>query len=257
MSKGQLVDVREDDILNGGLFRKCSNYRGGGGYDQFPYICERRLGKRYSEQFIVQLFGCNLDCPYCYVTRAGVWGKWVEQTVEQLVDAFIESKQEVFHLMGGAPALYIQHWALIIAHLKRRAPEAVFHSDIMLTEKPYNLAVLKEIEEVGRGNCLFAVDIKGLDQEEHLANTRKPFLEERFWDNLWKVNHSGLNYYLTFTNVSPAKIEMFWDRFQSMFGWEILDQQRADAFSIDLIDYDALPYVDEVPWGVQHGKESK
>lgn len=251
LSKGQLMDVREDDILNDGLFRKCSNYRGGGGYDQFPYICESRLGKKFSEQFIAQLFGCNLDCPYCYVTRAGVWGGWEEQTTEQLVDAFKESKQEVFHLMGGAPALYIQDWAELIRLLEEKCPSAIFHSDIMLTEKAYNYTWLTDIAIAGERTSLFAVDIKGLDQEEHLTNTRKPFLEERFWSNLQKVEEAGLNYYFTFTNVKPENIEDFWKRCGDLFGPAYLDFHRHDAFSIDLIDYDALPYVDEVPWGAQ------
>lgn len=251
LSKGQLMDVREDDILNNGLFRKCSNYRGGGGYDQFPFICERRLGKKYSEQFIVQLFGCNLDCPYCYVTRAGVWGEWVGQTKEQLIQAFEDSGQEVFHLMGGAPALYIQKWAPLIQLLGEKSPTAVFHSDLMLTEKVYDFQQLQNIVAVGTNNTLFAVDVKGLDEEEHLANTRKPFLEHRFWWNLLRIETAGLNYYFTFTNVKSENIEGFWKHCAHLFGQDYVAFHKRDAFSIDLIDYGALPYVDSVPWGAQ------
>ena len=101
LSLNQLRDVRKEDVLEDGIFRKCDTYRGGGGYDQFPIICEKRLGERRHHQFVVQLFGCNLDCPYCYVTREGVWGEPIQITTEQLVQAFQRSVQEVFHLMGG------------------------------------------------------------------------------------------------------------------------------------------------------------
>ncbi len=56
ISKGQKKDVRKEDLLEGEHFRKCSTYRGGGGYDKFPEYCEKILGVRHSEQFIVQLF---------------------------------------------------------------------------------------------------------------------------------------------------------------------------------------------------------
>jgi hypothetical protein len=60
ISKYQQLDVNHLVLLDGGAFRKCNTYKGGGGYDQFPAICERRLGKRLHQQFIVQLYGCNL-----------------------------------------------------------------------------------------------------------------------------------------------------------------------------------------------------
>ena len=37
----QLRDVRPEDVLSGGLFRKCDTYRGGGGYGQLPQILEK------------------------------------------------------------------------------------------------------------------------------------------------------------------------------------------------------------------------
>ena len=194
ISNGQLLDVRPEDILEDGLYRKCLTYRGGGGYDQFPYICESRFGRRLAHQFIVQLFGCNLDCPYCYVTRAGVWGERVEKSSEDLIRAFVRSGQEVFHLMGGAPAFYIDKWSELIGLLDYNCPEAVFHSDLMLTERVYKPEVLRDISFFG-DTTLFAVDIKGLGPEEHLRNTRKPFLEGRFWNNLQKVESAGLNYH--------------------------------------------------------------
>jgi len=234
LSAGQLLDVRPEDVLGGGSFRKCSTYRGGGGYDQFPEYCERMLGMRHSEQFIVQLFGCNLDCPYCYVTRAGVWGSWLEYTSEQLVEAFQRSEQQTFHLMGGAPALQIDHWYKIIQRLPLGT---TFHSDLMLTERYYDPETLKRINQP---NCLYVIGIKGLNHAEFRKNTRKPFFRKRFQTNLDRVMKEELLVYFTFTNVDKDQAEEFMQQFPDH-----------DSFHIDLIDYAAMPHVDEVNWGRQ------
>lgn len=215
LSQNQLLDIRPNDVLNNGHFRKCSTYRGGGGYDQFPIIAERRMGKKYSEQFIVQLFGCNLDCPYCYVTRAGVWGNYVEYTTNQLIDAFISSGQQTFHLMGGAPALYLQYWDEMIRQLLAKCPEAIFHSDLMLTEKLYKM---KWIESLQWPNVLCAVNIKGLTKEEYMANTRKDMRMNLFWTNLKLLCSNNINFYLTFTNISDANYIDFWRICKEQFG---------------------------------------
>jgi len=84
----QLRDVREEGLF--GDFRLCNTYRGGGGYDQFPKIYSGRHGikedKTLGRQFVVQLYGCPLECPYCYVTRDGIFGKTKAYTTEQLVE---------------------------------------------------------------------------------------------------------------------------------------------------------------------------
>lgn len=245
LSPGQLRDVREEDVLRGGNFRKCSTYRGGGGYDRFPFICEKRLGKRFSEQFVVQLFGCNLDCWYCYVTRQGVWGKYIECTTFDLISAFVESRQQVFHLMGGAPALSLQNWPLLIEELAIRCPDAVFHSDFLLTEKRYDGL----LDAVVSSSALYAIDIKGVTKEEYSANTRKQFLKERMWHNLALLVQSRVNCYITFTAVSDEHHELFWSEFRKKFGKEKTKEFRDDSFRIDVIQYDAMPHVDEVLWG--------
>jgi len=242
LSPGQLQDVREEDILVGGHFRKCLTYRGGGGYDQFPYICESVLGRRAAHQFIAQLRGCNLDCPYCYVTREGVWGQPVWYSTEELVSAFLGSGQEVFHLMGGAPALYLSKWPSLLEALPTRT---VFHSDLMLTEKPYKAS---ELEFIAAPNALYAVDVKGLDEEEHLANTRKPFQKNRFYDNLDLLMSSPVEFYFTYTNVKQENILWFERYVMNAYGSrgeEIVSR----SFNIELIEYAALPYVDRVRWG--------
>lgn len=244
LSQGQMMDVREEDVLNNGLYRKCSTYRGGGGYDQFPYICERRFGQKMSNQFIVQLQKCVLDCHYCYVTRAGVWGPPEDKSTDDLVNDFLLSGQEVFHLMGGAPAIYLDRWPALIDAVMEAKPDAIFHSDLMLIEGSYKPETLKAL---CRDRCLFAVNIKGLDDEDWYKNTRIPPKWDLFWGNWRLLQWLGLPYYTTFTGVPHDKVDDFWIE-ASKHGIE----KDSDSYIIDLIEYEATSHVDDVKWGVSN-----
>lgn len=240
ISKYQLLDVREEDVLGGGHFRKCDTYRGGGGYDEFPVIFEKITGlEKPHHQFVAQVYGCNLDCEYCYVTRSGVWGKYVEYTSSELVSAFLVSGQQVFHLMGGAPALYLDHWPELLDELDTRLGFIPFHSDFLLSESVYSYEVLKA---VARSNCLYAVSIKGTSRENYESNVRKPYEEDRMIDNLVRLYESEVNFYLTFTN--PDKhLEDYKTMLQDKVGQGILE----NSFVIGLKEYKAVEFVDERP----------
>lgn len=234
----QKLDVRPEDLLNGGDFRKCDTYRGGGGYDQFPAICEKRLGRRAHNQFVVQLYGCGLHCPYCYVTRSGVFGPWKYYTTDGLVYAFEDSEQEIFHLMGGAPAFYVKQWPMLL----ERLPEtAIFTSDFLLIERTYELSLMREIAQ--RRNALFAVDIKGVTPEDFRRNTRRNLNEKLLWKNLDTLVEAAVPFYLTFTNPDPDHYDEFAAKLVERYGPSIME----DAFSISLIEYAAAPYVDIQP----------
>lgn len=245
LSKGQLLDVRPEDILEDGLYRRCKTYRGGGGYDQFPYIAADYYGgiaDDYNEQFIVQLKGCNLDCPYCYVTRAGVWGKHINKTTYELVEAFRKTKLPVFHLMGGAPALQMKQWPDIINKLPKHK---IFHSDIMLSEGIYDNDIL---DKVSQSNCLYAINIKGLTSREWVKNTRKDIDWDLFYSNWRKIQNSKMFAYITFTGINKKELVWFWRRAYSE--GILVSHWKEDSFVIDLIEYDAAPHVDEVAWGL-------
>lgn len=231
ISDRQKKDVRPEDLLVGGDFRTCETYRGGGGYDQFPAIAEKRLGTRAHKQFIVQLYGCNLECPYCYVTPDGIWGKWKPYTTQELVDAFMDSGQEVFHLMGGAPAIYLSEWPEII----RALPEwAIFHSDLLLTERYYNY---DEIDNIRGDRCLFAVGVKGTSQDDYLRNTGRKLNHNQWLRNLDRLVRQDVPFYMTFTN--PDMTHM--DEFRKAIERRYPDKDvLADSFVIDLIEYNAL-----------------
>src|ERR1035437_1785962 len=144
----QLLDVDPMDVLFGGDFRKCDVYKSGGGYDQFPKLCENILGlKGYNLQFVVQLQGCVLECPYCYVTKEGIFGKCKKYSDWDLVSFFNSTPCNIFHLMGGAPAIYIEKWPHILEALNKYSKkEYVFYSDLLLVEKPYTKDILERIK---------------------------------------------------------------------------------------------------------------
>jgi len=226
----QLRDVDKNDILHGGYFRKCNIYKSGGGYDKFPSICKSRLNMNGNNQFVVQLYACSLKCPYCYVTPDGIWGKYKTFTTNELIDYFIESKQDVFHLMGGSPALYLENWHEIIDILPS---DKVFHSDLLCIEKVYNKEYLRKIN---KPNCLYAVSVKGTNLEEFKKNTGMDYNPILFWYNIQQLILEGINFYFTFTNIDKVNIDKFKKTF-SLFYDPILFQ---DSFNIDLIDYEAL-----------------
>jgi uncharacterized Fe-S cluster-containing radical SAM superfamily protein len=162
----------------------------------------------------------------------------VERTTQELVEAYVASGQEVFHLMGGAPALYLRQWPELILALP---PTTIFHSDFLLTEQPYDERALEIMEDFK--NCLFAVDIKGTTPEDYEKNTRKPFKHRLFWDNLKKLVDHKINFYITYTNPDEEYRPVFEYRLKYNFGASILE----DSFVIPLIEYDASPFVDIRP----------
>lgn len=242
MCEQQLRDVRPEDVIAQGHFRLCNTYRGGGGYDQFPLIYERRTGQSgHNLQFVVQLYGCPLDCPYCYVTKDGVWGVPVNYTRYQMASLFCHFGASVFHLMGGAPALQMDRWPELIAELERQARLKrkgpwVFHSDMLLTESWYDPEVLAQIK---RPNALYAVSVKGVSPLCYHRNTGRVFQDAKFWGNLASLEQFAVPYYLTFTNCANDEVELFWTRFKREFP-DSYELQKRDAFSISLIQYEAL-----------------
>lgn len=224
----QLRDVNKKDLF--GDFRLCDTYKGGGGYDQFSHICAKRLGiKNTRKQFVVQLYGCPLNCYYCYVTTDGIYGEYKEYTTDELINCFNKSKQKVFHLMGGAPAIYLDQWSEIVDKLPNNK---VFHSDLMLIESDYDIEWLKAIK---KRNVLLAVNIKGVNKRDFKENTGKSLNEVRLWKNLDVVVKSGVNFYITFTNPDFYGFDLFKSKISRLYGPKILD----DHYVINLIKYEA------------------
>lgn len=229
----QLRDVNPEDILCNGLYRRCNIYKGGGGYDKFEEIYHKRFGGEESlnMQFVVQLRGCSLACPYCYVTKDGIWGKATHVETDRLVEDFSATGYPVFHLMGGAPAKYMEFWHEILDIL----PEyAVFHSDFLLQEKVYLRKVCQQIARHKRS--LHAVSIKGGSPEEFQKNTGVALNTAMLWHNLDVLIEEGVQFYLTYTGMSEESIAHFKESVSQRYGDKVLE----DSFAIDIIHYNAL-----------------
>lgn len=228
----QLLDVNPKDLLCNGLYRHCNTYKSGGGYDKFPEILRNRKGEflNSEHQFVVQFKGCPLKCWYCYVTEDGVNGDFVEKSSARLVEDFMESGCGVFHLMGGAPAIYINEWEDI---LKRLPETVVFHSDLLLLEGEYDLEVLKSISKYK--NALYAVSIKGTIEEEFKAVTGVDLDWNLFWRNFNKVVESGIDFYVTFTGTSRMGMQILLEHMKQ----EYPSVDFSDAFYIPIIRYKA------------------
>lgn len=234
----QLRDVRQEDILNNGLYRKCNTYRGGGGYDRFESIYRRRFSLNndlnLKDQFVVQLKGCVLSCPYCYVTQEGVDGLPVHKSSSEIVADFRNTGLKVFHLMGGAPGLYLSYWDEILSQL---SDDEVFHSDLLLLEGRYDLKILQELGAYSRQ--LIAVSIKGATEEEFSHNTGCLLNSALFWENFDVLLNSRIPFYLTYTGMGNDSIELFKQQVMDRYGNDA-DNILADSFAIQIIRYEAL-----------------
>ncbi len=239
--EAQLKDVREEDLIEDGVYRKCDIYRGGGGYDRFgAHFFNHYEYEPDPVQFVVQLYGCNLACPYCYVTRAGIWGDYICVDTQRLVRDFLDTGLEVFHLMGGAPGLQLEHWKELVDIL----PEGViFHSDLVLTENDYSLRTLNELAG-SRAKVLLAVNVKGTNTKEWERLTGRKPRWDRFWNNLNTLIVSEVPMYITFTGLVPIAIERFWimwyARTFSSREHDAIRKLKESADSINIIDYEAL-----------------
>ncbi len=235
----QLRDVNPEDVLKGGLYRKCNTYKAGGGYDKFPEIFEKRFHSRLLDytQFVVQLRGCPNNCPYCYVTDSGVRsGECVRISTQEMVDDFNESGLSVFHLMGGALALYLRDWHEL---LERLPGNIIFHSDFLCTELPYEDYVLRDLYGFSR-QCLFAVSVKGATVSEFKKNTGVFYNEMLFWSNLERLVINKIPFYITFTGMPEYSRHIWMSKCINRFGYDQAYKILEDSFSIDIIEYEAL-----------------
>lgn len=237
LCEAQKRDVNPNDIIQDGLYRRCNIYKGGGGYDKFSDIYKTRKNitdKDFNMQFVVQLQGCPLRCPYCYVTPDGIFGESVEVSTEKLVSDFMETGLDVFHLMGGAPALYINYWEEILERIPSNIP---FHSDLLLVEGEYDEEVLKRLAKYD--NSLYALSIKGSNAGELKENTGIEFPVERFWRNFEKVVRCKIPFYVTFTGMSKDSVKQMKQQILARFPQEA-EEILKDCFAINLVQYEAL-----------------
>lgn len=148
--------------------------------DKSPYRMAEIFGgdwQDYNNHFIVQVAGCPLKCPYCYVDNLKAD---LLMTADELVEKFIEFKKiveskfniklKVFHFMGGAPALYCEFWKELRNSLDNHGfNDVLLFSDVILVEnyfykkKPWEFLNLHHFILTG---CL-----KGTNEDNFIKNT--------------------------------------------------------------------------------------
>ena len=221
--------INDEDILKNGLYHKV-NTKNESSFDRFNEIYNKRnkTDLDLSNHFVVQLRGCVLDCNYCPLTNKGIIGsefKFVD--TEGLIKDYATSGCNVFHLSGGAPAIYLNHWYEIVENLDGQ----VFYSDLMLNERLYKDNTLKRIAKYK--NALYVINIKGVTSEEYLKNTGKELDYQMFWANLDRVVDNELPFYFTFTNIKEENFDIFRDKIVERYG-NSADAILEDAYAIEL-----------------------
>ena len=264
----QLRDVREEDrvYVNGiPIARTCCIEKAGGGYDMFRDIFLSRFGVDSGpDHFIAQVYGCTHDCPWCYVTLDGVWGDAVGLKVRELVNlvhGVNEKRKElneapdtpanrqpmpmikVLHLMGGAPALYLNSWPALYHEILRS--DLIFHSDFLLDEGLYNVHVLEYLANMDKDyevktNLVASAGATATGHVRQLhAVSFKPgkVLTHLQLTNLRALYVCGLPFYITFTGMKEDEIQA---RKQQVLDFGLPEEIFNDSFAITLKHYKSL-----------------
>lgn len=156
--------------------KKSSDNRG----DLVPYRMAELFGglwEEYNHHFIVQVAGCPLKCPYCYVDNLKTD---LFMTADELVDKFISFKKEVelrfsikvnvFHFMGGAPALYCDFWKELRDSLDEHGlKEVILFSDVILVENYFTKKT--PWEYIYLHHFIITGCLKGTNKENFIINT--------------------------------------------------------------------------------------
>lgn len=197
--------IQMEDVLRSGLeihndfARTCTVAKGDPPAspigDTTPWILEKRYGhswKHWNRQFVVQVAGCPLECPYCYIDNLSAG---MAITIEEMISWYREFRYRVhelniFHFMGGCPGAHAHYWPII----RQELDEAGFEDSVLVTD-----AIL--VEEWAYGikpwihipnRTLVLVCIKGTSFSNFEANTGR---------NLFPVAMRELNHYLPLSEV--------------------------------------------------------
>ncbi len=150
----QLRDVENSTglVYHDEYYRLCEVVKSDKAFDNrgdcSPYRMASLFGgdwRDYNYHFIVQVAGCPLSCPYCYVDNFKID---LQISIAALVNDFVEFREmirslysidvRVFHLMGGAPAVYAECWPEIRHALDALGQEdVILFSDVVFVENRY------------------------------------------------------------------------------------------------------------------------
>lgn len=115
--------------------------------DRSPFRMAEMFGgswQDYNHHFVIQLAGCPLDCPYCYVDNLGEDTHFSEISLVELYKTIrfealtkFKAHVKVLHVMGGAPAVYCEFWPKLRMELDALGPygeDVIIFSNVILVE---------------------------------------------------------------------------------------------------------------------------
>lgn len=204
--------------------------------DKSPHRMARLFGgnwKDYNHHFIVQVAGCPLKCPYCYVDNLE---PDLYFTADGLVDKFIEFKEKVkakfgiklnvFHFMGGTPGRYAEFWPELRKSLDEKGlKDTILFSDVILVENYFYK--VRPREHLNLHHFLLTGCLKGTNKQNFIKNTGWDLFEQ----SLRELSHylSAPNFYLTLIAFEENDLENI---------YRIIPKERIDHLNV--INYEVV-----------------
>jgi len=175
--------------------------------DKSPYRMAKMFGgtwAAYNNHFVVQVAGCPLDCPYCYVDNLEPDIDVSAVTLVALFKAFRDQAAvdfkvplNVFHLMGGAPAVYCKFWPELREELDHQGCEdVVLFSNTILVERHAHQVCPWEYMKLPR--LIVEGCLKGTNPNNFWRNTGKDWFYYAVAELALYVLYG--NFYLTLIN---------------------------------------------------------
>lgn len=204
--------------------------------DTSPRRIAKLFGGRwqdYNNHFVVQVSGCPLNCWYCYVEGESPSKNF---TPQGLVDLFVQFRSaaldnfraavNVFHLMGGDPALYCTFWPLLRYELDSRGMKnVILLSNTVLVEKATR--GVQPWKYLDMNHFILSGCLKGVNRADFLKNTGK---------DLYHAAVSELKYYVRAKNFYLTIVgheNLDWDGL-----YALIPKERIDFLKV--VDYEVI-----------------
>jgi len=209
--------------------------------------------KKYTENFIFQLKGCNIFCKWCFVDDYNKDGKAGNGSaffsIPKIVDEFekeVEMRDgNLFRLRssGGEPTIVLEQWLNLLRELDKRglSDKVYLQGDTNLTTGHFN----DELEEKGileknilnkiaeYDNIGLLISFKGTDKKRFYDNTgiNGDLLDEQIY-TAKKLADSGLDIFPFFYNPNPKTLKKFLGRLEKELGENVYKKSWAFPLKI-------------------------
>ena len=210
----QMVDVLKAGRFQNGFARVCKviespNWHG----DKSPLHLNKLFGhpwRYYDTHMVVQVAGCSLRCPFCYVDNLKKDYLCSEHDIVEWFLMFKEKYPEinVLHICGGLPARYPSFWGVLRDALDERGlqetiilSDTVFLENWFYDEHPWEHMDINNFALVG---CL-----KGTTKENFIENTTINLFKSALGELHCYVKHK--NFWLTLIKWDVTGLSKIFD----------------------------------------------